>query len=346
MSQPRAVRRRARELGSGKRAGVWLRQQALQRQRQTIRNNWVVLAAAVAGGLGLSATLLLLPRPEGLIAFGAAASSVLWAIGWVVVLASGSTSWLQGDLGEQWTQGELAPLRRKGYRIVHHFQLKGDADLDHVVIGPPGVVVVETKGGGTDWNQRREEARVGEAVMRVKERSRSMRLWLLREFPAAPVAGAVALWPARDSMGSYTRDDVTILPGTELRRWIEDLPSRSLSPADVEAIWQKIDRQVALRDSDNERRFGPPLRTFDEILIDAVQVPIGLMGGLLAAGLAFAHLGWPYGWLATIAGTVAAIRASSVRPVRWFLAGVSVGLGITSSWVLIALALHYLGLYR
>ncbi len=56
------------------------------------------------------------------------------------------TSWQTGAAGEVRTGRRLEPLEAEGFRILHDRKIPGSrANIDHVVIGPPGVFVVETK---------------------------------------------------------------------------------------------------------------------------------------------------------------------------------------------------------
>jgi hypothetical protein len=51
-----------------------------------------------------------------------------------------------GAAGERKTASALAVLEHLGFVVLHDLRLAGrDWNIDHVVIGPPGVVVVETK---------------------------------------------------------------------------------------------------------------------------------------------------------------------------------------------------------
>lgn len=55
-------------------------------------------------------------------------------------------AWTIGAEGEVRTAKALAPLEREGYRVLHDRRLPGSrANIDHLVIGPSGVFVVETK---------------------------------------------------------------------------------------------------------------------------------------------------------------------------------------------------------
>lgn len=52
--------------------------------------------------------------------------------------------------GEYNTADELAKLRRHGWRVVHNLHLAA-GDIDHVAVGPGGVIVIETKSSSADW---------------------------------------------------------------------------------------------------------------------------------------------------------------------------------------------------
>lgn len=80
-------------------------------------------------------------------------------IGWAIVLAGaivviGSlfttpqtiTAWAIGAVGEARTASYLEQLIDEGFRVIHDRAIPGSrANIDHIVIGPPGIVVVETK---------------------------------------------------------------------------------------------------------------------------------------------------------------------------------------------------------
>ena len=55
--------------------------------------------------------------------------------------------WERGDLGERVVGGRLEHLRAEGWYVVHDVRWPGRsrANLDHVVVGPPGVLVVDAK---------------------------------------------------------------------------------------------------------------------------------------------------------------------------------------------------------
>lgn len=70
-------------------------------------------------------------------------------------------TWRKGALGERRTARMLRPLTRRGYTVLHDRALPyGRANVDHLVIGPTGVFVVDTK----NWNKKRRVTRRGRYV--------------------------------------------------------------------------------------------------------------------------------------------------------------------------------------
>lgn len=80
-------------------------------------------------------------------------------VGWIVVVAAvlsaavalfttpqSVTAWAVGAEGEARTGRFLEPLTVEGFRVFHDMAIPGSrSNIDHIVIGPPGIVVVETK---------------------------------------------------------------------------------------------------------------------------------------------------------------------------------------------------------
>ncbi|MGH3245756.1 MAG: nuclease-related domain-containing protein, partial [Trebonia sp.] len=60
-------------------------------------------------------------------------------------LPNEATSWEIGARGERIVGGRLDKLRRDGWGVLPSVQLRSGSDIDHVVIGPPGVFTINTK---------------------------------------------------------------------------------------------------------------------------------------------------------------------------------------------------------
>lgn len=89
-------------------------------------------------------------RVGGVVVAGAAAFLGWWPVVAValVVVAWPSTAgrWAAGAAGERATARALDGIERAGWTVLHDVRLPGRRwNLDHVLLGPAGVVVVETK---------------------------------------------------------------------------------------------------------------------------------------------------------------------------------------------------------
>ncbi len=79
----------------------------------------------------------------------------------------------RGEQGERAVGAALKELSAEGYRAVHSFQL-GGVDIDHVLVGPAGVFLIETKyrsGGGLIT------FRNGEGIFVGKRRKWNQAIW-------------------------------------------------------------------------------------------------------------------------------------------------------------------------
>jgi hypothetical protein len=55
-------------------------------------------------------------------------------------------AWRRGAAGERRTARLLAPLKRRGWAVLHDLAIPGSAaNIDHLVIGPGGVVAIDSK---------------------------------------------------------------------------------------------------------------------------------------------------------------------------------------------------------
>ncbi|MEU7041637.1 nuclease-related domain-containing protein [Streptomyces varsoviensis] len=70
-------------------------------------------------------------------------------------------AWRRSLEGEQYVGSALEELTAGGWRVVHSIPLPGEADIDHLVIGPGGVFCVQTQ------LLRRTAVRVGDDGVRV-----------------------------------------------------------------------------------------------------------------------------------------------------------------------------------
>ena len=78
-------------------------------------------------------------------------------------LRTDASSWEAGAKGERIVDRRLGKLRRDGWSVLSSIVKRGGADIDHLVIGPPGVFTINTK------HHRDARIWVGENMVRVND---------------------------------------------------------------------------------------------------------------------------------------------------------------------------------
>ncbi|WP_371481780.1 nuclease-related domain-containing protein [Kitasatospora sp. NBC_00315] len=153
----------------------------------------------------------------------------------------GDTSTLRGLEGEQIVGARLESLKAAGWNVLHGVPLPSGSDIDHVVIGPPGVFTVNSKHhpGATVW--------VGDEVVKVNrngfpylqnsefEATRTAALlteWCGFDVPVHPV---IAIVGAQKIILGVT-PEVTVIDGRQIATALPCRPTE-LSPARVDRIF-------------------------------------------------------------------------------------------------------------
>ena len=99
-----------------------------------------VLAIGLAAWLLATQVVPHLAAPAGV----TVAAGMAWRLRFHV--APETLAWRRGAAGERRTARLLAPLERCGWAVLHDLAIPGtQANIDHLVIGPGGVVVIDTK---------------------------------------------------------------------------------------------------------------------------------------------------------------------------------------------------------
>jgi Nuclease-related domain len=203
-----------------------------QRRRAAERAAWWVTVAwrvavvlAAGGAAGLLATALV-PRLGGLAGVVAAAG-----LAWLLRFrpSTDTLAWRRGAAGERRTARLLTLLERRGGAVLHDLALPGtQANLDHLVIGPGGVAVIDTKQyrgrlrldhDGMLWHGRhllvstlrtvRWEADQADEVLGIAE---------------VQVAAVVAVHGSSVPWGQVDTDGVTVIPARRVSDLLAALP--------------------------------------------------------------------------------------------------------------------------
>jgi hypothetical protein len=170
----------------------WRRARAAEWAAWTRTLPWRVAATVGIGAAGgLLGKLLVGPR-LGLVLGALAAAAAAWGLRFKP--SPDAVAWRQGAAGERRTARLLAPLERQGWAILHDLALSGSrANLDHLVIGPGGVFVIDSK----QYRGRLQLDAVG-------------KLWHGRH-PLAPTLGAVS-WEADQAAQVLPDPGVAVVP--------------------------------------------------------------------------------------------------------------------------------------
>ena len=201
--------------------------------------------------------LLYLPHPANLVAMGATLTCIPWFVSLVVVQASGSGPVSMGAEAEEWTSTELRRLCGRRYwlagprrrHLVDHVPLAG-WDIDHVLIGPEGIAVIETKWCSDLWSAS-DQGRIAAAGRSARADARKLEA-ILRAVPHRlhlKVTPVVALWPAERSKPAPTDPGGTeVVWGLGLASWWGHQTGTLLRAAEVHSAHEAAVEFVRMRD--------------------------------------------------------------------------------------------------
>ena len=203
-----------------------------QRQRATELATWArglpwrvlaLVAAGVAAWLAAARVAPDLAAPTGI--------TVAAGLGWLLRFRNcpDTLAWRRGAAGERRTARLLAPLERRGWAVLHDLAIPGSvANIDHLVIGPGGVAVIDSK-------QYRGQLRVDRDGMVWHGRhllvsAPRRTLWEADQADETlgiadlHVAAIVAVHGASIPWGALRADGVTIVPARRLPDLLCALP--------------------------------------------------------------------------------------------------------------------------
>jgi len=177
----------------------------------------------------------------------------LGTIWYLVVTLSGGADWITGARAERWTAKELSRLGPGWHQLSNVPFAEGgfgdaswEVDVDHVVVGSYGVLVVESKycSSPLDLGSTRLDKRVGDAVRQVSDNAGRIRALLQRDAPGVPLRPVVVFWGRLvKSPDDVVRKvgDVRIVHGGDSKKWLPLLTTTHLLSAEqAELVAEKI----------------------------------------------------------------------------------------------------------
>jgi hypothetical protein len=238
------------------RPGELARQEMRQAWTRTVRQNLSTLL--VAGGVSVAyvAFLFLMPMPLWTQTFtlGIFVTAMFCATAWVLHLSTGTHNRYLGKMGEEMTAEAVLNRRRrwKGWRLVNGLYFRGHGDVDHVLVGPGGIFVLESKWTSVPWRIE-QDGLVGpgdrDPLLQARDGAHKIE-GLLRYGPErfdVVVHSVVVLWgPGAPSLtdGWVEVDGVLVAEGRRQRKWLRQLNRSDLKQLLVESVTRTLEAQL------------------------------------------------------------------------------------------------------
>jgi hypothetical protein len=215
----------------------WRRARAAEWAAWTRSLPWRVAATLGAATAGAVLGSLLAPRLS--LVLGALAAV---AAGWGLRFqpSADAVAWRRGAVGEQRTARLLAGLERQGWAVLHDLAVPGlAANIDHLVIGPGGVFVIDSKQyrgrlqldpSGRLWHGRYSLAPTLQAVSFEADQAA-----LDLTDPDVVVVPVVAVHGAQVPWGKVVTQGVPVVAARRLPSMLRQLPA-VLGPERVAAL--------------------------------------------------------------------------------------------------------------
>jgi hypothetical protein len=349
-------RRRRRALASNERAGQYSRDQAWKQVKDFSRRSWWLLIIIPVVFFVASVPLML--KFEGVArgtVLGASVASGLWFDAWIAVVWTGAASKFMGVNGELWTADELRKLDDKGWRLINGLHLNDPYDIDHVAVGPGGVLVVESKWSASAWplngpGPKFMEGQLSKAAFQAQKNAKEVGDFIGDTVPDIPVTAIAVFWSGTRSEGVGWRtwgDGRTVLThGPDFRRWLKDeLPTVGASAEAVESAYAllatKADDQDRARADSGEAAATPTLRS---VTTEWVIKP---MAGMFLAAYSLSIDRFVHSWIVdlvvafvvVIAG-IYAYRFKTIRRIAVGWIAVSIPILILELGIVIRSAFH------
>jgi len=189
----------------------------------------------------------------------------LGAIWYGASVFTGGAAWMTGASAERWTAKEFAALG-PAWHLFHNVSFVDgfadetwEVDVDHLVVGPYGVLVIESKYSSSplDLGAVRLPKHLRDAVRQAKDNAGRVCALLHRDAPAVPVRPVVVFWGrlVKAPKEPVRRvETVRIVSGNDAGRWRPLLVMQDVVPQElVVFVSSKIEKHI----SRGNERLGP-----------------------------------------------------------------------------------------
>jgi hypothetical protein len=302
-----------RHLAGDARAGTFARRKARQDQRTYVRKNWKWLVGGYLTLVSIVTVPVLLLEHRAFVrglVLGLTLAGVAGALVNMIVIQTGTGPTMAGELAEQWTAQELRKLTPHGYRLANHVDVDGRGDADHVLVGPGGLFVLETKWSATEWTP---EDRFF-AMPLAQARGRARNTWLqVKRHGVEQATPVLVLWgkAAKEiaaGPGVRRNGDTFVVAGSHLHRWLSSRPGGVLSPEQVSTTYRAVCDIAARGD-----KVALPVPPSIGRLYTRALTTLAVGSAAFTVPLLFARFGLWFYVTAAVALTAAGIGAGRVR---------------------------------
>jgi hypothetical protein len=187
---------------------------------------------------------------------GVVVTATVFVLGGVIAIFSGGVNWIVGGQAERWTEEVLEDLG-PNWRIANNLVFRHgtppdtwDVDVDHVAVGPGGVVVVESKyssvpvdldAGRLSSQVRKDADQAARNVQRVRG--------LLEAMPECPpVTALLVYWGFRPRLPKepilMAGRTVKIVMGADADRWLPTVTKQTVGLAIQDEAWRMVKGHV------------------------------------------------------------------------------------------------------
>jgi hypothetical protein len=129
---------------------------------------------------------------------------------------------------------------------VNHVSLDGRGDVDHVLVGPAGVLVVETKWTAAVWDISKPEPALLKGLQYVEDRARQFTRWHeIKRHGGLEAVPVLVVWtqanprrqPVLDPTVRVQDHAARIVWGPDLAAWTLRMGRSRLTAVQVDDIW-------------------------------------------------------------------------------------------------------------
>jgi Nuclease-related domain len=290
---------REQSFGSDSRTGRYARNLAWRNQIQPLlrRAWWLLVLMPVLFTVALLPLALQVHGSTRAFVFGASVTSGFWLDVLGILMISGASSTLMGIVGESWTATELRRLQRLGWRLVNGFQVSDGWDIDHVLVGPGGVLIVESKWSRDPWSlssgDRNMQDRREKALGQARRNAADIERWLDTAGVGSriPVMSVAVLWSGSVDHSGSGWDERSgglgvIVHGPDLRKWLAlQLPQSGLRNETRDLVFAHLVDVARTRDTENAKAGNAAVPTAGQLVWEWVGKPG--FGVIIAAGAAW-----------------------------------------------------------